>query len=117
MSESGLSSEERTFGMLAHLSGLIGFAAPFGNLVAPLIIWQLKKDDMPFAAAQAKECLNFQLSLTIYFFIALILCIVLIGIPVLLGLIVADVVLTIMAGMKANEGIAYQYPYTIRFFK
>jgi hypothetical protein len=119
----GLSSDERLWGMLGHLSALTGLlSGGIGNIVGPLIVWQVKKDSLPFAAAEAKEALNFNISWLIWS-LALgvmtgILMLVFIGvllIPVLILLGVAWLVLTIIAGLKANEGKAYRYPLTIRF--
>lgn len=110
-----VSSEERTWGMLSHLLALSGFiGVPFGNILAPLIIWLVKKDQSQFVADQAKESLNFQISLIIYAIVSGILVLVLIGF-VLLGVIfIGGIVLTIIATMKANNGEHYRYPLTIR---
>lgn len=104
--------------MLAHLSSFIGWIGiPFANIVAPLVMWQLKKDEMPFGSAQAKECLNFQISMTIYAIISVILCLLLIGIPMLIALYLIDIIFTIIAAIKSNDGIPYRYPMTVRFIK
>ena len=104
--------------MFAHLSSLLGWIGmPLANIIAPLVIWQIRKEDMPFASSQAKECLNFQISMTIYAVISFILVFVFIGILLLPALFVIDIVFTIIAAVKANEGVAYQYPLTIRFIK
>lgn len=110
-----VSSEERTWGMLSHLLALSGFiGVPFGNILAPLIIWLVKKDQSQFVADQAKESLNFQISLIIYAIVSGILVLVLIGF-VLLGVIfIGGIVLTIIATMKANNREHYRYPFTIR---
>ena len=104
--------------MLAHLSALLAFATVIGGIVAPLIIWLIRKDDMSFAAAQAKEALNFQI--TIYL-IALALWILLftviftiVAIPGLIILGIVDIVLIIVASIKVNEGVAYRYPFNLR---
>ncbi|MFK7910081.1 MAG: DUF4870 domain-containing protein [Akkermansiaceae bacterium] len=107
---------ERTWAMLAHLSSFLGWIGiPFANLIAPFVMWQIKKDEMPFGSSQAKECLNFQISMTIYAIISGILCLVLIGFVLLFALFVFDVVITIIAAINANDGKAYRYPLTIRF--
>lgn len=109
---------ERTWALFAHLSSFLGWVGlPFANIIAPLLIWQTKKEEMPFAAAQAKECLNFQISMTLYSIAALILCLIFIGILGLLAIVIIDVVYTIIAAIKANDGIAYRYPFTIRFIQ
>jgi uncharacterized Tic20 family protein len=62
-----LTKEERNWAMLSHLLALVGyFAIPFGNIIAPLIIYLVKKDESAFVADQARESLNFQISLSIY---------------------------------------------------
>lgn len=118
MTSSEITSQERTWAMFAHLSSLLGWIGmPLANIIAPLVIWQIRKEDMPFASSQAKECLNFQISMTIYAVISFILVFVFIGILLLPALFVIDIVFTIIAAVKANEGVAYQYPLTIRFIK
>src|SRR5215510_4449016 len=110
--------EQRNWAMLAHLSALLAFATVIGGIIAPLIIWLIRKDDMSFAAAQAKEALNFQI--TIYL-IALALYILLftviftiLAIPALIVLGIVDIVLIIVAAIKVNEGVAYRYPFNLR---
>jgi uncharacterized protein len=112
---SGLDRDTRMWAMLCHISAFAGFIGiPFGNILGPLIIWLIKREDHPFINAQGKEALNFQISLIIYGVISGILCLVLIGFLLLLLLWVAGVVLTIIGALKANEGVAYRYPFTIR---
>jgi len=114
---SDVTQEEKTWGMIAHLSALAGFVIPFGNLIGPLIVWLIKKDTMPFVDDQGKESLNFQITVTIAAIICGILVFVLIGIPLLFAVGIAALVLTIMAGIKANEGASYRYPFAIRLIK
>lgn len=111
-----LTREERNWGMLSHLSALTGyFFAPFvGNIVAPLIIYLMKKDESPFVAEQSRESLNFQISVCIYWLISGVLAIILIGFLLLAAVWVAGVILTIIASVKAANGEAYRYPLTIR---
>ena len=113
----GPGKDERTWGMLCHLIAFSGFVVPFGTIIGPLIIWLIKKDEMPFVDDQGKESLNFQLTMLIAFIIAGILCMVLIGFLVLPVLVVFVIVLLIIASIKANDGVKYRYPYTIRFIK
>ena len=109
--------DERTWAMLSHFSALCMFIFPFGNILAPLIIWLIKKDEMPFVEDQAKEVLNFQISMTIYFIGSIILIIILIGIPILIGLGIFNIIITIIAGIKANDGKSYRYPINLRLIK
>ena len=111
------SKDERTWAMLCHFSTYIGFIFPFGNIIVPLIIWLSKREDLPLVEDQGREVLNFQISMTIYFIISGILCIILIGIPILIGLIIFDFIITIVAGIKANDGKCYRYPLNLRHVK
>ncbi len=109
--------EEKTWGMLCHLMALTGYFIPFGNIIGPLVIWLIKKDDMPFVADQGKESLNFQLTILLAFIVSGILTFVLIGIFMIIVVALYNVVMVIVATVKSNDGIAYRYPYTIRFIK
>ena len=111
------SKDERTWAMLSHFSVLCMFIFPFGNILAPLIIWLIKKEEMSFVENQAKEVLNFQISMTIYLLISGILCFILIGIPFVIGLGIFNVIITIIAGIKANDGKSYRYPINLRLIK
>lgn len=123
-------SEERTWGMLCHLSALSWMVGvPFGNILGPLIIWLVKKDQYPFVDDQGKESLNFQISIAIYLFtlgilaipaiIAAAFCFPLffLLIPLGLALLLMKLVCVIMGAIAANEGRIYRYPLTIRFLK
>jgi glycerate dehydrogenase len=108
----------RTWAMLSHLSALTLFVGiPFGNLLGPLLVWLLKRNEYPLVDEHGKESLNFQLSMTIYALFAALLIIVLIGIPLLVALAVIDAVLVVIASIKASNGEAYRYPLTIRLIK
>ena len=113
-SATGIPAEERQWAMFAHLSALIGFIIPFGNLIGPLVIWLMKKETMPFVDQQAKEALNFQITVTIAMVVSMIMIIVVIGFALMFLVGLAALILTIMAGIKANEGVAYRYPFTLR---
>ena len=106
--------QERTWGMLCHLSALAVFIFPLGNIFGPLIIWLVKKDESPFVDDQGKESLNFQITFTIYCIFAAILTVIFIGIILLIALGIAFLILIIIASVKANEGEKFRYPFTIR---
>ncbi|MFB0565446.1 MAG: DUF4870 domain-containing protein [Candidatus Aminicenantaceae bacterium] len=110
-------NQERTWGMLAHIAALAGFIVPFGNIIGPLVIWLIKKDESPFVDDQGKESLNFQISITIYCIVAALLIIIVLGIFILIGLAILDIVLIIVAAVKANNGEKFRYPLTIRFVR
>jgi len=115
VSEAGApGAEERQWALLAHLSALTGFIIPFGNVIGPLIVWQIKKDTMPFVAEHAKEALNFQITVCLAVVVSIILFIVLIGMLLLPIVGLGALVLTIIAAVKANNGETYRYPFTLR---
>lgn len=115
-------ADPKLWGMLSHLSALAGLIIPFGNIIGPLVVWLVKKDEMPIVNEYGKESLNFQISMTIYAIavgiVAGILMIIAVGVLLipLIGLVgLVDFVLVIIASVQANKGIAYHYPFTIRF--
>lgn len=112
-----VSAEQRTWALAAHLSSLLGHLIPFGNIIAPLIVWVIKKDQMPFVDDQGKEAINFNITCTIAFVVAAVLCLVFIGILLLPAIWLAWVILTIIAAVNANNGVAYRYPTTLRLVK
>jgi len=108
--------DERLWGTLAHLGVVAGLLLPsLGNVIAPLIIWLVFKDRSEYVNYHAKEALNFQITMTLGFIVFGILSILLIGIPFLIALAVADLVFSIIAATKADKGEYYKYPYTYRF--
>src|SRR2546430_5250595 len=109
------SSEVRNWCVLCHASALAGlFFHFFGHLLGPLIVWLMKRNDAPEIDAAGKESLNFQISMLIYDIIAGILCLVLIGIPILIALWILNTVFVIIASVKTSQGEVYRYPLTIR---
>lgn len=109
--------DERTWGMLCHLSAFAGFIVPFGNIIAPLIIWLIKKDEMSFVNDQGKESINFQITMFIAFIISGLLMFVLIGFLLVFIVAIFDIIMIIIASIKANEGVYYRYPYSLRLIK
>ena len=105
----------RTFAMLCHLSAFAGLFVPFGNVLGPLIVWMVKKDEIPAIDPHGKESVNFQISLTIYMIVSAFLILVIVGIFLMIGLAIFWAVVVIIASMRANEGGFYRYPLTIRF--
>ncbi|MFK7971430.1 MAG: DUF4870 domain-containing protein [Bacteroidia bacterium] len=112
-----ISEEEHSWGTWAHLAGLLGFLIPFGSLLGPLLIWQTKGKESAYIEEQSKEVLNFQLSVAIYTAVAGLLCIILIGIPLLFVALIGWLVLSIIGTVKANKGILYKYKYNLRLIK
>ena len=123
-----ISADQRQWAMFAHLSAIVGglLTGHFGGVccvLGPLIIWAVKKDTMPFVADQAKEALNFNISVGIVLFVLFLLGIGTLGIGFILtaplmGIVcIAALVFIIIAAVKANEGVAYRYPFTLRLVK
>jgi len=113
-----VNKEACMWAMFCHLAGLAGIVIPaVGNIVGPLILWQIKKDEYPFVDEQGKEAVNFQISMTIYGLICIPLFFICIG-PFLLAAVgVVDLVFLLIAAVKANNGQHYRYPLNIRFIK
>jgi uncharacterized Tic20 family protein len=111
------SKEERTWAMIAHLSAFAGHIFPFAHIIAPLVVWLAKKETSAFVDIEGKEAVNAQITFTIYFCIAIVLCFVLIGIPMLVVLYLANVILVIVAAISAYDGRPYRYPFILRFVK
>ena len=127
--DGGISTEERQWAMFAHLSALAGgiitagWAGSIGCFIGPLVIWLMKKDTMPFVGDQAKEALNFNITVAIIFFALFVLSVLTLGIglivaiPVWIIVGIAWLVFTIIAAIKANQGERYRYPLTLRLVK
>lgn len=117
---SAAEKEERNWALCAHLSSLSSFIGIPG-FIGPLVVWLAKKDELPFASAQAKEALNFQISLFTYSIICIVLIFTvigaLIGIPGLIILAIIEIVFTIIASIQAGEGKPYRYPLTFRLIE
>lgn len=106
------------YGMLCHLLGLAGYLFPFGgNIIGPLVVWLIKKDEDAFADRCGREALNFQISVAIYGILAFLLTFIAIGFLLLIALVIFQLVAVIIATVKAADGEEYRYPLTIRFIK
>ena len=105
--------DDKTMAMIAHLLGIVS------GFIGALVIWLINKDkaDKAFVIDQSKEALNFQITLLIGYIIGIVLSFIVIGVFLNLALMVANLVLCIMAGMKANNGESYRYPFALRLIK
>jgi len=119
-----IGKDPRMWAMFCHLAGLAGFVIPviISGIIAPLVVWQIKKDEHPFIDEHGKEAVNFQISISLYMVIGivacLITCIVAVLIPFFAGaLCIIDLVFLLIAAVKANNGERYHYPISIRFIK
>ena len=121
--------EERQWAMFAHLSALLGglltsgWGGSIGFFIGPLVIWLMKKDTMPFVNDQAKEALNFAITVSLACVVLLMLTILSLGIgalltiPLMMVIGIAALVFFIIAGVKANQGTRYRYPVSLRLVK
>ena len=120
--DQGIPVQQRQWAMFAHLSALTGlFTGGLGCFLGPLIIWLVQKDTMPFVGDQAKEALNFNITVGIVTLglvvVGTVLLVVLIGFLFYFAAFAVGIywlVMTIIATIKSNEGVAYRYPMTLR---
>lgn len=104
-----VSTDDRNMALLVHLGTFIG------GFLVPLIVWLVKKDESEFVAAHAKESLNFQISLILYFMASAILALVFIGILLMFAVGILSLVTVILASVASSKGEMYKYPLCIRF--
>jgi uncharacterized Tic20 family protein len=112
-----LEQQTRQWAMFLHLSIFAGFVVPVAGLVAPIVLWQVKKDELPGIDVHGKNVANWILSKIIYAVISLILVLAIIGIPLLIALGVISIIFPIIGAIKANNGEVWKYPLSIPFFK
>ena len=106
--QSSPSKDDCNFAMLAHVLGI------FTGFVGALIIWLLKKDDSAFINEEAREALNFQITITIGYLVASVLMFILIGMLLLPILYVANIIFCILGAVAASKGQSYRYPFALR---
>ncbi|MDB5336327.1 MAG: hypothetical protein JWN70_1946 [Planctomycetaceae bacterium] len=110
--------EEQTklWAFALHLSILAGYAVPIAGFVLPIVIWQLKKDELPGLDAHGKNAVNWLISKMIYVVICVLLMFVVIGFPLLALLGLLGIIFPIVAAIKAKNGETWKYPMAISFF-
>ena len=110
--------DEKTWGMLAHLTAFSGFLIPLGSVLGPLIVWLVKRDESAFVADQGKEALNFNISVLLAACVcAALVWVLLIGVLLGVVLFLYWLAMTIIAAIKASEGIRYRHPFTLRLIQ
>jgi hypothetical protein len=118
-------SQARMWNMLCHLSALAAcVGVPFGNILGPLLVWQIKKNEFPSVEIHGKAALNFQITVTLatlagaaVAFVLAFFCVGWLLFPLVGLLWVAGIVFAVIAGLKANNGEDYKYPYSFEFVK
>ena len=115
---SPIPKEARNMAMLCHLASFAGFTGiPLGNILGPLLVWLIKRQESPFIDAHGKDALNFQINVTIYGIISFILILIFVGLVPLVALFIFAVISVIVAAVRANAGSEYRYRLTMRFIK
>lgn len=110
-----VSGSERNLAMIAHLAGL--FSSLGLCILVPVVILFTKGDESAFVNGQCKEALNFQLTVFLLSIPLVLLCFVLIGIPFLAALWLAEIVFSIVAAVRVSDGISYRYPFCLRLLR
>lgn len=105
---SDASANDKNIAVLTHLGGI------FFGFIPALIVWLLKKDDSPFIGEQAREALNFQITVLIAFVVAWVLVWLLVGLLLLPLIYLANLVLCIIAAVNVSKGEDYKYPFALR---
>jgi len=108
MSGATPTSDDKTLAIITHLLCLVT------AFVGPLVVYLIKQDS-PFVRHHAAEALNFQISIFIYMVVSVLLAFIFIGIPLLFALPIFNLVMIIIAAIKASEGVSYRYPLCLRF--
>jgi len=117
MNQFATPSEERNWAMFCHLAAFSGVIIPFGNVIGPLILWSMKKDQSELVNREGKKSLNFQISMSIYLFVSAFLIIIGIGILLLIALALVNLIFVVMAIVKTLNGEDYKYPLSIEIIK
>lgn len=121
--------KDTNMAVLAHLLSFAGYVFPFGNLLAPFVLYSLQKDRCAFSAEHARACFNFQMTL---FVLAMLMVMTMLAIVIiskvhmmshvllpgaigLLALTAINFVLTLVACIHAHRGDDYQYPFSLTF--
>lgn len=107
----------RSWGMWLHLSQFAGYLIPLAGFIVPILIWLLKKESVPGLDAHGKQVINWMISHVIYVCGAGLLCLVLVGIPLLMLLGLLGLIFPIIGAIKASEGTVWKYPLSIRFLR
>lgn len=109
--------DERQWAMLCHVSAMLMYVTVIGGLVAPFVIWLLKREEMPFVADQGRETVNFQITILLALAASIPLMLVVVGFVLFWGLIAFHFIITLVAALKVTEGVAFRYPLCWRVLK
>ena len=112
----GPTPDEKTWGTMAHASALIAMFVGGLSPLGPLVVWLMKKNESAWVEAHAREALNFQITMLIVGAVVTVIGFATCGIGLFILPVVGvvDIVLTILAAVKANAGESYRYPFALR---
>jgi len=105
---------ERIWCMLCHLTALLGYIIPFANIVAPLVIWITRRNTVRGVDDAGRESLNFQLTVSLFGLIGVMLSAIFVGLVLLFVLVVFQVSMVLFASVRAQRGGEVRYPVCIR---
>lgn len=118
MGKSLTKTEESTWGMAAHMSALSGIIFPLGLVLGPLAVWLFKRKDSSFVDSNAKEALNFQITVLIISFVLVVLSAAASFFAILAIIVgIAGLGFAIYGGLQAKKGESYTYPFALRLVK
>lgn len=106
--------EARMWATLLHLSLLSGLIVPYGGLIVPVVIYVIKKDDIPSLQPHWNVVLNWMISVLIYSVVCFLLFLIVIGIFMFWALALLSLVFPIIGAIKANDGEVWPYPLSLR---
>lgn len=109
--------EQKNWLLALHLSPLVGFVIPFGNIVGPLIVWLIKRDEIAVIRQHGPAVLNFHISMTIWMALAWLSMFLLVGFVILPVLGIYYLVMVILGTIDAQNGKLRTYPLSIPFIK
>jgi uncharacterized Tic20 family protein len=116
MSELPYDQRDRNLGVLLHLSSFAGIIVPYAGFIVPIVIWLVYKES-DFVNQQGFIFFNGLISYTIYGIVSGLLCLILIGFPLLLGVFILAIWGPIRAALAARDGGFHEYPLVIKFLR
>ena len=109
-------ADEKTWGVLIHVSQFAGYVLPLGGFVVPLVLWLVKRGDSETIDEHGRVVVNWMLTQLLMLAVAIPLCAVVVGIPLLIAIILCGIVFAIVGSIRASEGIVWRYPFSLDVF-
>jgi uncharacterized Tic20 family protein len=106
--------DQRIWCMTCHLSALLGYVIPLAHVLAPLLVWASRRSAVPGVDEAGRESLNFQLTVSLFGLIGVVLSPVFIGLILLFAVVVLHVSMTLFAALAAQRGETVRYPVNLR---